>query len=292
MRRKAMAISMYYAIYDPFTDLVRARGVEEAALYARKHGFRAVEFLGTLYPPVPDVAAAREARRILEDHGLTVACYSVGTTLYRAPAEEDKLLRHAEIAAALGSPFLHHTLVATLRPLPDEPSFDEVLADILPRAERVARFSAGLGLTCLYEEQGFYVNGIKHFSRFFGEMKRRCANVGVCGDWGNILFADERPEEFLRAFAGDIRHVHVKDYRVSVPTEVVDARALRSRTEAVLTDVPLGEGVVDAAACLSILREAGYNGALALEIGARFPDAFEAVAAQDMAVLDALGMRG
>ncbi len=279
---------MYYAIYDPFTDLVRSHGVEKAAVYAREHGFRAVEFLGTIHPPVPHIEAAREARRVLEAYGLTVACYSVGTTLYRAPTEEERLLRHAEIAAALGSPFLHHTLVASLKPLPNEPSFDEVLSDILPRAERVARFCGGLGLTCLYEEQGFYVNGMAHFSRFFGEMKRRCPNVGVCGDFGNILFADESPEDFLRAFAGDIRHVHVKDYRREAPTALTDAHALRSRAGAVLWDVPLGEGVVDAAACLTVLREAGYDGALALEIGARFPDRFEAVAAQDMAVLDAL----
>ncbi len=287
---------MYYAIYDPFTDLVRARGVEEAALYARKHGFRAVEFLGTLYPPVPDVEAAREARRILEAHGLTVACYSVGTTLYRAPAEEDKLRYHAEIAAALGSPFLHHTLVASLRPLAEDPPFDAVLEDILPRAERVARHAAGLGLTCLYEEQGFYVNGIEQFGRFFGEMKRRCPNVGVCGDFGNILFADERPEDFLRAFAGDIRHVHIKDYRVVAPGQAPlppeAGRPLHSARGAALYDVPLGEGVVDAAACLSVLREAGYDGALALEIGAPFPEGHEAVAAQEMAVLGALGVRG
>lgn len=282
---------MYYAIYDPFTELVRTRGVEEAALYARKHGFRAVEFLGTFHPPVPDVEAAREARRILEAHGLTVACYSVGSMLYRKPAAEEELKYHAEIAAALGSPFLHHTLVPWLQPLPEDPPFDAVLEDILPRAARVAAYAEGIGLRCLYEEQGYYVNGMEPFGRYLSEIKRLCPHVGVCGDLGNILFADERPEDFLRVFAADIFHVHVKDYRVSPPTESTGARALRSRGGMVLTDVPLGEGVVDAAACLSILREAGYDGALALEIGAPFPVGHEAVAAQNMAVLDALGVR-
>ncbi len=279
---------MRYTMYDQFTELVRSRGIEGAALYAREHGFSAVEFLGTVNPPFASVEEAAEARRVLADHGLDVACYSVGTTLYATPGEVDKLKRHAELAAAVGSPFLHHTLASALSPLPEAPSFETVCEDVLPRALEIARYAEGLGVTCLYEEQGFYFNGIRNFGTFYGRMRAETNNVGVCGDFGNILFADESPEDFLRAFASEIRHVHIKNYRVT--NERVSNRSMRSAGGRFLTEAVLGEGAVDAAACLAILKDAGYAGHTALEIGFPFPGEYEDVVARDMAYLDALDM--
>ncbi len=279
---------MRIAMYDGFTDLVRTCGMEQAAAYAVEHGFSAVEFLGTVHPPVSDVAEAAYARRVLEAYGLSVACYSVGTTLYRSPDEEARLLCHADIAAALGSPYLHHTLYSALS-LPDgAPDFDTVMEDVLPRACRVARHVASLGMVCLYEEQGMYFNGLDRFGRFFRRMQAETEHVGVCADLGNILFADESPEDFVRAHAADVRHVHIKDYRRSAePKRSDDGRLLSfcSTGGVYLTETAVGTGDAHVAACLSILRESGYRGAYALEIGFSFPHPYEEIAAQDMAYL-------
>ncbi len=274
---------MEFTMYDQFTELVLSRGVEAAAAYARGHGFSSVEFLGTLTPPVQSVAEARRVRSVLEHHGLPVACYSVGTSLYRSPQEEERLLKHAEWAAELGSPFLHHTLLSSLVPLSEQPDFASVLADVLPRAVRVARYAAQLGLTCLYEEQGLYFNGVHNFGAFYGAVRKEASNVGVCGDLGNILFADEAPEAFVRAFAPEIRHVHIKDYCVT--PQALHAGSMRSWSGKYLTETPVGRGDAHVAACLSILRDAGYKGRTALEIGFRFPDEYEAVAKKNMEYL-------
>ncbi len=276
---------MRFTMYDGFTELTRSRGIEQAAVYAVEHGFSAVEFLGTLTPPVANVAEAREARRVLEAYGLSVSCYSVGTTLFEAPAEEERLLHHAELAAALGSPYLHHTLYCSLTRSPDAPDYEAVFADVTPRALRIVRYAEALGLTCLYEEQGFYFNGIHRFGRFFRGMQAQARNVGVCADLGNILFADEAPEDFVRMFADDIRHVHIKDYRRSYQPPTDGSSAFRSANGAYLTECAVGDGDAQVAACLSVLRNAGYTGQYALEIGFRFPHPYEEIAEQDMAYL-------
>ncbi len=276
---------MRFTMYDQFTELVRVRGTESAAEYAVAHGFSAVEFLGTVHPPYASVAEAKEARRVLEAHGLSVSCYSVGTTLYGAPAEEKRLLCHADIAAALGSPFLHHTLHCALTRPPDAPAFETVLEDVLPRAARVAAHAAGVGLTCLYEEQGMYFNGVKNFGSFFRRMQALADNVGVCADLGNILFADESATDFVRAFAQDTRHVHIKDYRRVHGTPQDSAPALRSMSGVGLVEAAVGEGDAQVSECLSILKDAGYRGEFSLELGFRFPHPYEEIAAQDMAYL-------
>lgn len=277
---------MQFTMYDQFTELVLSRGIEAAADYAIEHGFSAVEFLGTVHSPVKTVEEATYARRVLEDRGLTVACYSVGTTLYESVGEEQKLLAHAELAAALGSPFLHHTLASALYLPAGSPDFETVKADVVPRALRIARYAATLGLTCLYEEQGFYFNGVKNFGAFYREMKAQADNVGVCGDLGNILFADEDPECFIRTFASDIRHVHIKDYKVT--RESMGASSMRSQGGRFLTEIPVGEGDAHVATCLSILRETGYRGHTALELSFAFPDEYEVVVKKNMAYLQGL----
>ncbi|MBR4866397.1 MAG: hypothetical protein IKU11_06895, partial [Clostridia bacterium] len=63
-----------------------------------------------------------------------------------------------------------------------------------------------------------------------------------------------------------VRHVHLKDYqRVAAPA--CPGEGFAPATPGVwLRDCDIGTGVVDFAACLSLLRDAGYTGPYALEI--------------------------
>ena len=92
-------------------------------------GFQSVEMFSTTDPAdpsiIPDVEAAREVRRIFEDRGLHFACYSVYADLYGKPERLQTMLLHADIAAALGSPYLHYTILPWLTLGPEHPSIDE-----------------------------------------------------------------------------------------------------------------------------------------------------------------------
>lgn len=81
--------------------------------------------------------------------------------------------------------------------------------------------------------------------------------LGVCLDTANNLRMLEDPQEAARKLAPFARATHVKD---------VTARGGDPREFAFWPSVPLGRGVIDLPAIFGFLREAGYDGLLALEI--------------------------
>ena len=258
---------MKFCFYSGFNQSLQEKGVKNTAEWAQKNGYSAVEFLqldaDNWHKGVETLSQARDVQKILQNHNLTTACYSIGINLLEGRVAVDWLKKQAELAAELQSPYLHHTLIDSLSLPPNAPSFDTVFQPILDAASEVALYCQHLGITCLYEEQGMYFNGVKNFGRFFTEMQKRFQNVGVCGDFGNILFADEDPYEFFKTFLPHIKHVHVKDYEKRfVPTD----GCLQSKKGTFLKDVPLGKGIVPVRECLKLLRGINYDGYFSLEL--------------------------
>ena len=96
-------------------------------------------------------------------------------------------------------------------------------------------------------------------------MKKRCPNIGICGDVGNSLFVDYSPSLVFDNFAPYIKHVHLKDYYISdEPLE--NERNYKTLGGKYLRDAALGEGKVDIAYCLTKLREQNYRGDFAFEV--------------------------
>jgi len=278
---------MRFTFYTHFNGMAAREGLEKTADWAAEHGFSAVEVLesaGPKYPSLfPDRKAAEAAKKTLAERGLSTACYSVGTTVYRNPEAVASLKRQAEIAAALGCPFLHHTLLLWLADTEGMPSFAEGIACAVEAAAEVADYAKPLGVRCIYEDQGLYANGVEGFGAFYRQIKQRCDNVGVCGDMGNSLFVDEGAEHFFAAYAEDICHVHVKDYMIRTFDKAPSRNWYPTKGGRWLRETMLGDGNVDVAACMNILQKAGYSGTYALELS--HPEPFEAGVAQAMEYL-------
>lgn len=262
---------MKFCFYSGFNHMWQTEGLENTARYVAENGCSAVEILQLnadgWYKGVETPKQAAETKKVLSTYGLSVACYSVAANLLD-DGVESFIMQQAELAAELGAPFLHHTLIDTLVLPPDAPTFDEVFEKVLDSATRIAKYCEKLGITCLYEEQGMYFNGVKNFGKFFKAIKKRCNNVGVCGDFGNILFADEKATKFFRKFRKDILHVHLKDYVLSkdISAEPNPEFWLKSKGGKYVKDVPLGEGVTDCKKCFDILRKVNYQGYFSLEL--------------------------
>ncbi|MBQ8578665.1 MAG: sugar phosphate isomerase/epimerase [Clostridia bacterium] len=257
-----------YTMFACFNAMAAERGIPATAHWAAEHGFSSVE---VQYSRCPEIIFTRKeaaaARRVLAEHNLSSACYSVSSNLYEDPDAAVRLVcHHLDLAAALGSPYLHHTLLPWLV-LPDNaPTYDAALETVLPAAERIARYAGRLGITVLYEDQGLYFNGVDGFAPFWREIHRICENTGVCGDMGNSLFVDEGAEHFFDAFRNDIRHVHVKDYLKKSAPVSPGLFWRRTKGGAWLRDTMAGSGVVDFAACGKILSDIDYRGAVSLEL--------------------------
>lgn len=275
---KAEQLSMYAF----FTDILRKEGAHEAARFAHECGFAAAEILEAVRPGAKflfaDADAARKAREQMDAHGVRCACYSVSINILSdvlGPGQNvsgvEALKRSADYASILGSPFLHHTLTIGYRPpCGSVQTVKDILPALLERAGEVAAYANGLGLTVLYEPQGFYVNGLEGFPMFYEAMKARGYRVGVCGDTGNSLYVGCDPTAFFARYAAEILHVHLKDFHIE--NDVLNRQnATASRCWDVIrdgryiTETRLGDGMVDLDACMRELNRVGYAGAYSLE---------------------------
>ena len=270
------------SFYAFFTDILRKESAAEAARFAHECGFTAAEILESVRPGAAylfaDENAAKQAREQLDAHGVRCACWSVSINILsdelgpnRNESGVEALKRSADHARILGSPFLHHTLtIGYLPPTGETVTIEQLLPALLERAEQVAAYANSIGLTVLYEPQGFYVNGLDGFSAFYGAMKARGYDVGVCGDTGNSLYVGFDPAAFFAAYASEIRHVHLKDLcfeceSLNRASTSASRRWDLTRDGRYITDTLLGEGVVDLDACMQSLKEAGYKGTYSFE---------------------------
>ncbi|MBQ9805255.1 MAG: sugar phosphate isomerase/epimerase [Clostridia bacterium] len=260
---------MRFVNYSIFYKDLKNHGLEYAARHTRELGCDAVEFLD--FAPLCESSSLNrytptEAKRILSEYGLGVSCYSVALNLLEGDPERtvSDLERIIGYAAELGSPRFHHTLVVNLAPSLMSVTYDEALERIYPYAVRIADCCRGHGLTCLYEPQGLYFNGVEGLGRFFAKINRDCPNVGICGDVANGLFADTSAQEIYDAFIDSIQHVHVKDFLV-LNSAAEGVKPYVSLGGKYLCECRMGEGVTDFAYCFEKLMAVGYDGDISLE---------------------------
>ncbi len=265
---------MNATMYAGFSETVRQRGASLAAETAANLGCSSVEPLEMVgfgvTPTFDGESEAKALRAELDARGLHTACYSVGVNLWQegmtpdtvTPMEE-ALYHHARMAAALGSPFLHHTVLLGVPA--DALTIQEALHLTVPAAIRIAKYAHSLGLICLYEGQGMYFNGVEGYRSFYEAVKQECPYVGVCGDIGNPFFVDEDSLDFFQAFAKEIRHVHIKDYLRTEdrPENTMGWNPTRGGNW--LKDTSVGQGCVKLPECLQVLKDVHYTGAYALE---------------------------
>ena len=260
---------MKIAMYSRFSTMIIEEGIEKTAEFAKEQGFWGVELLcsilDTKVDAIPNIAAARKVRSVLDDYNLPMVCYSVGCNALM-PDAVDKMCRRIDIAKELGSPYVHHTLIPGMEIIGEVADFHEKIKIVLENAEKIANYANTQGITCIYEEQGRYVNGVENFGFFLHEMKKRCKNVGVCADLGNIMYVNETPEAFLQQYIEDVKHVHIKDLLHKENDKSPGMYWRKGKGKSWLRHTMVGHGIVNYSTCMKILKEAGYNGAYALEL--------------------------
>ncbi len=256
--------------YSIFTSDLWNKGVEYAVSHAKETGFSAVEFIDYYSPSRPELPLAfnpDEINEALSAHGMTVSCYSLGVRLQKGEPEETLayVYRQIEFAAKVGSPFFHHTVTLDCNPKPDAPAYKDMLAKILPLTVAIANKCAEYGITCLYEPQGLYFNGVRGLTKFFKIMRKHCPNVAICGDLGNSFDVDENPVKVIRRLAKYVAHVHIKDcrYNVEIPGVKPSYTSKRGKN---IYECEIGTGQIDHARCFAYLRRAGYDGYVSFEV--------------------------
>ena len=261
---------MKFVSYGTFQNDRRMHGIEYAAKRSARLGFDSVEFFERCLSTTPPIQSfdARYTKRVLDENGLSVACYSLLMDLSAKDFIEvkDTFARHLEFAARLETPYLHHTVVPSLLLEMDAPPYEMVLERVFEHVVWIANRCAEYGVTCLYEPQGLYFNGVEGLQLLFQRVGKICKNVGICGDVGNSLFVDVSANRIYDAFIHEIRHVHVKDYMLSTHSIEDQGKSVPLRGGKWITECPIGNGVIDFSYCFGRLKQVGYDDAISFEI--------------------------
>ena len=239
----------------------------DAMHFAKEAGFSGVEVTNMAELANPNCGKASRLSALAESLGLEIVCMSMAARLegenWRSQVE--LLKKYVDVTRALGARLFHHTLAPTLGYGPAEmPFYADVKPQLVEAATQVQAYAAKYGIACVYEDQGFVVNGIREYEDFYGSLP--LDNKGVVSDLGNIYFAGEDPARFTAHFLRKIRHVHVKDYLMKPGGGQFPGRGwyIGKRGD-FLRGTIVGHGATDFVPIFRTLILGGYDGYYSLE---------------------------
>lgn len=239
--------------------------VDESA----RRGMTALEAFTNMNLAEPDVEEAKRLRAYAEAKGVKFCCLSCYClmTLENTQEQVARMMAFVDVAAALGSPYFHHTVVSDyVRPEPLLENWDAVFENAVNAVRRIFDYGQTKGVRLIYEDQGYMINGVENYGKFLDAVDR---DVGVLLDMGNNYNVDEELDGFLEKYLPRICHVHIKDVDYSEEEIPGWLCTLNHHSFQCLS---MGQGIIDHKKYVSQLESSGYTGIYSLEFGADSDD--------------------
>lgn len=239
--------------------------IDEAAA----SGLSSVEGFSTLDFKEPDTEMAKRIKEYADEKKITFPCFSVYANIVGSKREEmiEKLKGYAECAKILGSPYLHHTIAGEFSdPLKVLPFKEEFFSQGISGVREIFDYCESIGISAIYEEQGYIFNGISGVERLLNAADR---DIHLVADFANIYQSADNVYDYINAFKGRFVHAHIKDITLTFENP---GEGLATLTGKFMNEVPVGEGIVDVKKVVQLLKESGYNGYYGIEYGAKSDD--------------------
>lgn len=234
------------------TSTIKPQPMLQKIRLAAEAGFAGVEiWINDVYEYVGQGGEVRDVEKALADHGLIVPCTIAARSWGEAVGPEyplalDEVKRRLEMAARLGSPYL----VATP---PREPCD---LAQIAQRYKDLLDLGRPLGVKPTLEYISFF-GSVTRLSQAWEIVRQlRDPDATLILDAFHTWNAGETIDQLRPIPVEKISHYHIDD---AAPNLSAGAQTDPDR-------VMLGDGPIDLAAELALLREKGYHGTVSLEL--------------------------
>ena len=240
----------------------------DAVFKIRELGADAVEFVD-VYPPegMTRLEYARRLGEACQEAGLSVSNYTTGADFLLNPVRDEvqRLQEELQLAAALGAKSIRHDV--TLGIPGDEKGytgFTQVLPRLAEGCREVTERAQAMGISTMVENHGYFFQDVDRVEALLTTVGH--PNFGLLFDMGNFFCADVQPDIALGRLVPYVRYVHAKDMFVKPGTAPCPGEGfIRSRGGRFLRLTIIGHGDVPVTSCLSILKTAGYDGALGIE---------------------------
>ncbi len=248
------------AMYTP--PFPRLKSYIDLIDLACEYGVSAVEPFSVLDFATPDVEKAKRIKEYADEKGIVFPCVSIYANVLDGNTEGqlEMLKGYADVAAILGSPYIHHTIAGEFEdPSKVIDSRGELMDEGVRFVREVYDYAEQKGVRAIYEDQGFIFNGVEGFGEFLCKVNR---NVGVVADFGNIFQSGDCIEDFVKAFHDRFVHAHIKDVTVSDDRNSTAFPALGGKF---VDYVAIGHGQIDIKGVIGLLRSYGYDGYYGIE---------------------------
>lgn len=235
---------------------------------AKEYGFEGIEFIeldnknwGITDDPIKTAAEIREYCKKID---LEIIAYTIGADfLNREPeAEIERVCEALSVAKELGAPVLRHDVCYSL-PKKHLYSYRDAIKEMAPRIRRVTEYAATLGIRTCTENHGHIFQAPERVEELILAVNHE--NYGWLCDMGNFLCADADPVASVKVAAPYAFHSHAKDFIFKSNRERCPAGFIRTLGDNHLRGTVIGHGVVNVPACVSVLKNAGYDKWLSIE---------------------------
>ena len=238
---------------------------------AKEMGFDAIEFVDI----IPHDGSSREeyARKLraeCERLEMPISNYTFGADLLNGSdgnldAEIERVKGQIDIAEILGAGSVRHdATVGYPKEVRGFRGFDDVLPRLAEGCRRITEYAKTKGIRTMVENHGFFCQDSERVEKLVNTVAND--NFGLLCDMGNFLCADENPVDAYSRVAPYAIYAHAKDFHVKSGMGQNPGDGFwKSRGGNYLRGAIIGHGDVPVTQCLTILKNAGYDGYIAIE---------------------------
>ncbi|MEK4271836.1 sugar phosphate isomerase/epimerase family protein [Paenibacillus sp. FSL R7-0026] len=210
-----------------------------------------------------------EIKAVAKEVGIDISNYAIGANFAvqeDAEALEQEIqnvMRHVDVAAALGVKLMRHDVA--FRPAPEGTvaQFEIDLPVMVKACQRIADYAAGFGITTSVENHGYYVQSSERIQRVLHETAR--SNFKTTLDVGNFLCVDEDPVSAVKNNIPYASIVHAKDFYWRPSYRNPGEGWFQTSHGNYLRGAIVGHGDIDMPEVFRVLKQSGYDGYISVE---------------------------
>lgn len=196
-----------------------------------------------------------EMKDILDRHGVRPSGLSAHCPLMRPEISVPYLQKAIRFAAVIGAPVVN----TDESKRPAWVTLEDAFIIMKYTLTSVLRVAERYGIYVGIEPHQSITRKTEGLLRIATLVDSPCLRVNY--DTGNAYLGGEDPYEGLKAVSKLLVHLHAKDISIQ------QSEAERGQVTGTPVGCACGDGVIDWARVIAILREAGYNGVLSVECG-------------------------
>lgn len=238
---------------------------------AKELGFEAIEIVDfNMVATKPEDLTMEEyavkIREKADEVGLKITNFTCIADFQAKDLQEeiDRVKSCIDIAVILGAEGLRHDVAHGLSPEGTYQNFDSILPRLVEGVRAVADYGQEKGIKTMSENHGFFAQDVLRVERLMNAVNH--PNYGWLVDMGNFICANEDPAKSVGIAAPYAVYVHAKDFLIKPADGQHPGRLFRrSRNGGFFVGTIIGHGNVPVKHCLAALRNAGYDGYIAIE---------------------------